>query len=43
VIFFNSNGWPIACRENVLSNDLRTGVCWWRFDYSRPDPAVVVR
>lgn len=43
VIFFNSNGWPIACRENVLNNDLRTGVCWWRFDYSRPDPAAVVR
>lgn len=43
VIFFNSYGWPIACRENVLSNDLRTGVCWWRFDYSRPDPAAVVR
>jgi hypothetical protein len=43
VIFFNSNGWPIACRENVLSNDLRTGACWWRFDYSRPDPAAVVQ
>jgi hypothetical protein len=41
VIFFNSNGRPIACRENVLNNDLRTGVCWWRFDYSRPDPAAV--
>ena len=43
VIFFNNNGWPIACHENVLNNDLRTGACWWRFDYSRPDPAVVAR
>jgi hypothetical protein len=43
VIFFNNNGWPIACRENVLNNDLRTGACWWRFNYSRPDPAAVVQ
>jgi hypothetical protein len=41
VIYFNGAGWPIACRENVLNNDLPTGACWWRFDYSRPDPAVV--
>jgi hypothetical protein len=52
VIFFNSNGWPIACRENIHNRDhgwpiayrdQRTGVCWWRFDYSRPDPAAAVR
>jgi hypothetical protein len=43
VIFFDRNGWPIACRENILNNDLRVGVCWWRFDYSRPDPAAVVQ
>jgi hypothetical protein len=43
VIFFNNNGWPIACRENIHNRDERTGVCWWRFDYSRPDPAAVVQ
>lgn len=42
VIFFNRNGWPIACRENLRHYGLRTGVDWWRFDYSRPDPVVVV-
>ena len=41
VIFFNGAGWPIACRENIHNRDQRTGVCWWRFDYSRPDPATV--
>ena len=43
VIFFNDAGWPIACRENIHNRDQRTGVCWWRFDYSRPDPVTVVR
>jgi hypothetical protein len=37
VIFFNGAGWPIACRENVINRDLRTGVRWWRFDYSRSE------
>ena len=41
VIFFNGAGWPIACRENIHNRDQRIGVCWWRFDYSRPDPAAV--
>lgn len=41
VIFFNNAGWPIACRENILNRDQQTGACWWRFDYSRPDPATV--
>jgi len=43
VIFFDRNGWPIACRENLRHYGLRTGVDWWRFDYSRPDPAAVVQ
>ena len=30
IIFFNSLGWPIACKECNFS--------WWRFDYSRPIP-----
>ena len=41
VIFFNDAGWLIACRENIHNRDQRTGVRWWRFDYSRPDPAAV--
>ena len=43
VIFFNGAGWPIACRENIHNRGQRTGVRWWRFDYSRPDPAAVVQ
>jgi hypothetical protein len=38
VIFFNSSGWPIACRENLFSGSDRVSVRWWRFDYSRPMP-----
>lgn len=41
VIFFNGAGWPIACRENVLNRDLRTGVIWWRYAYSRPQVEVL--
>lgn len=40
VIFFNSNGWPIACRENIFNGIERTSVRWWRFDYSRPQPTL---
>jgi hypothetical protein len=36
VIFFNSSGWPIACRENILNGEDRISVRWWRFNYSRP-------
>jgi hypothetical protein len=41
VIFFNGYGWPIACRENVLNEQERTTVRWWRFDYSRPAQEVL--
>jgi hypothetical protein len=40
VIFFNSSGWPIACRENVLLGTDRFAVDWWHFDYSRPQPTL---
>lgn len=41
VVFFDSNGWPIACRENLFDRHLsRTGAKWWRFDYCRPQPEV---
>jgi len=41
VIFFDRNGWPIACRENVLDRTwTRTAVKWWRYDYSRPQPEM---
>jgi hypothetical protein len=33
VVFFNSAGWPIAVKENISQR-----ACWWRFDYSRPQP-----
>jgi hypothetical protein len=44
VVYFNSYGWPVACKENVLepSTGLITNVGWWRFDYSRPQPAIGV-
>lgn len=38
VVFFNGDGWPIACRENIWYG--RAQVRWWRFDYSRPLPEV---
>jgi hypothetical protein len=39
VVFFDRNGWPIACRENLHDKHwTRTGVKWWRYDYSRPEP-----
>jgi len=41
VVFFASNGWPIACRENLFDRHLtHSGARWWRFDYSRPQPEV---
>jgi hypothetical protein len=40
VIFFNSSGWPIACRENILHGTDRFSVDWWHFDYSRPQPTL---
>lgn len=41
VVFFDRNGWPIACRENHLDGTwTRSGVTWWRFSYSRPQPDV---
>lgn len=39
VIFFDRNGWPIACRENVFNDAERKAVRWWRYDYSRPRPS----
>jgi hypothetical protein len=51
VIFFDKNGWPIACRENLFSianhvaaqniftEENRVAVRWWRYDYSRPLPS----
>lgn len=38
VVFFNSDGWPIACRENIWYG--RAQARWWRFDYSRPLPEL---
>lgn len=38
VVFFNDNGWPVSCRENILDGEDRMSVRWWRFDYSRPLP-----
>lgn len=39
VVFFDRNGWPIACRENQFdSHWTLTSTRWWRFDYSRPQP-----
>lgn len=41
VVFFDRNGWLIACRENLFAGDaIRTGARWWRYDYSRPQPEV---
>lgn len=36
VIFFDRQGWPIACRENMLNGNDVVSRRWWRFDYSRP-------
>jgi hypothetical protein len=42
VIFFDKNGWPIACRENFFNDADRKAVRWWRYDYSRPLPSGVM-
>jgi hypothetical protein len=43
VIYFNSHGWPVACRENTFHPGSYCVVdwSWWRFDYSRPQPDAV--
>jgi hypothetical protein len=42
VVFFDKNGWPIACRENFFNDADRKAVRWWRYDYSRPLPSGVM-
>ena len=38
VVFFDREGSPVACRENLFNDQAdRVSARWWRFDYSRPE------
>jgi hypothetical protein len=38
VVFFDRDGSPVACRENLSDDQAhRVSARWWRFDYSRPE------